>query len=120
MVVDDDPALREVLKVNLDGLGYETVTFDEGIAAIDELHNSLYDLVILDVIMPGIDGWEVLKKIRDDPRLDKTRVLILTARDTEKDRLIGKSILKADDFKTKPFDLHSLIDTVKQMLDRER
>lgn len=117
MVVDDDPNLRELLIFTLRAAGYEIHAAGDGLTALIELHRRSYDLVILDVMMPEIDGWEVLKLIRDDPDLEDLKVLILTAKDTDRDRMIGTEIFKADEYISKPFNMIELIMTVRMLLE---
>ncbi len=118
LIVDDDPIILEMVSINLKMRGFEIHPFRSGVDALARYENIQPDLVILDVMMPELDGWEICKIIKDSDEFVK--VLMLTAKDTEKDKLIGKSILQADDYITKPFDLSQLIDTVKKLMgDRE-
>jgi len=116
VVVDDDYSIRELLEVNLKYYGYEVRTAGDGMAALGVLKETLPDLVILDVIMPELDGWELCKIIRDDHEFENTKIVMLTAKGHDKDRMIGKEILKADEYITKPFDMGKLINTVKELL----
>jgi DNA-binding response OmpR family regulator len=116
LIIDDDPGIRESLNYIIKNMGYNVRCIDNGFDALTLLIEEKFDLVVLDVMMPEMDGWEVLKFIRDDPELQSVRVILLTAKSTEKDRLIGKEILKADEYISKPFDLKVLKDTVEKML----
>ncbi len=116
LIVDDNKGIRESLGLIIKTMGYLAVVVDNGFDALKLLSQHKYDLVVLDVMMPEMDGWEVLKYIRDDPQLQSTRVMLLTAKSTEKDRLIGTKILKADEYISKPFDLNEFKATVKKML----
>ncbi|MBN1603588.1 MAG: response regulator [Chitinispirillaceae bacterium] len=118
LIIDDDPGIRESLTLIIKTMGYPVVSIDNGFEALSLLSQQKFDLVVLDVMMPAMDGWEVLKFIRDDPALQSTRVMLLTAKSTEKDRLIGKKILKADEYISKPFDLEEFKDTIRRMLSK--
>lgn len=115
-VIDDDPFIIELLELNLSAEGYEVITATDGEAAMDIIENEKPDLIILDVMMPRMDGWEVCRMVKENPDLSEIRVLMLTARDTMKDRMIGQEILKADEYMTKPFDIHKLSDRVRKIL----
>src|SRR5512143_2696978 len=94
LVIDDDPTIRELLFVNLERRGFSVAVVGDSRFALAAVSSGQPDLVILDVMMPDVDGWEICKMIRDDRRLDTVRILMLTARGTPRDRMIGKEILK--------------------------
>ncbi|MEI8243866.1 MAG: response regulator [bacterium] len=108
LIVDDDPHIGELLYVNLDAAGYEADRAANGREAIDRITAARPDLVILDVMMPEMDGWELCKSIRDDPDCRDIRIVMLTARDTDRDKMIGKGVFGVDAYLTKPFDLGEL------------
>jgi DNA-binding response OmpR family regulator len=116
LIIDDDPGIRESLYLIIKTMGFNAVCLDNGFEALSLLSRQKFDLVVLDVMMPAMDGWEVLKFIRDDPVLQFTKVMLLTAKSTQRDRLIGKQILKADEYISKPFDLKEFKDTIRRML----
>jgi len=116
MIIDDDPVIRELLLINLRARGYDAVAMASGHEALDVFSQIIPDLILLDVMMPDIDGWEVLKIIRDHYEPDEIKILMLTAKNTERDKLIGKSILKADEYVTKPFDLTELFRLIEELL----
>lgn len=116
LVVDDDANIRELIKVNLEAAGYDVVTAVNGKDALEKVPAFLPSLIVLDVMMPEIDGWEVCKFVRDDPGLEHIRIIMLTARGSERDKLIGKGIFKADDYLTKPFDIDELLHAIKRQL----
>ncbi len=115
-VVDDDPNIRELLYVNLQAAGYEVTTAHDGIDGAEKLRTLRPHCVVLDIMMPGIDGWELCKIIRDDPALASTRILMLTAKDRERDRLIGIDIFGADEYMIKPFEIDELLNTVRRLV----
>jgi len=116
LVVDDDPHILELLAVNLTAAGYDVTTATNGWHALSKLPDVRPNLVIVDVMMPQMDGWELCKAIKDDPDTAAVKVLILTAKDTDRDRMIGKSILGADEYITKPFDVDRLMAAVEGLV----
>ncbi len=119
MIIDDDPVIRELLYFNLSVRGYEVISCASGPIALEIFPQEKPDLILLDVMMPEMDGWEVLKIFRDHYDSSEVKILMLTAKSTERDKLIGKSILKADEYVTKPFDLESLLKLISESLQQE-
>ncbi len=115
LIVDDEKAMREGLADNLLFEGYETVLAENGRVALDKLNDITFDLIILDVMMPELSGFEVCKKIRQK-NID-TPVILLTAKGEEIDRVLGLE-LGADDYITKPFSLRELLARIKAILRR--
>jgi DNA-binding response OmpR family regulator len=118
LIVDDDSNVRELLRVNCVAQGLNVLTAGDGAEALRLVEQHIPELVILDVMMPEMDGWEVCKQIRDKYQ-DSIKVVMLTAKDTARDKIIGKNILKADEYLTKPFDIDELLATVHRLLLRE-
>jgi len=116
LIIDDDANIRELLNVNLQAKGYSVLTAENGRAGLDMIRRRPPDLVILDVMMPEADGWEVCKTIRDNPDLHALKILMLTAKGSDKDRMIGKDVLGADEYMAKPFDIDALLITVAELL----
>jgi DNA-binding response OmpR family regulator len=114
LVVDDDEDIRALLRLVLERAGYDVDDEPDGRGALRAFHSGRHDLIVLDVTMPELDGWEVLERIRD---LSEVPVLMLTARDSESDRVRG---LRggADDYVTKPFDREELLARVEVLLRR--
>ena len=120
LVVDDEPDIRELVRLNLEIEGYDVVLAPTGNAALATLEAEPIDLVLLDVMMPGIDGWEVLSRIKGnrDPRLSEVPVVMLTARADDLDRIRG-GIEGAVRYITKPFGVTELNDIVREALEGE-
>lgn len=114
LIAEDEPALRELIKSCLLQEGYSVLEAKDGQEAIDIFYEENVSLVILDIMMPKIDGFEVLKRIRKESFVP---VLVLTARTTEYDELYGLQ-LGADDYITKPFSPAVLVSRVKAVLKR--
>ena len=119
LVVDDEPDAVELLEHNLRTNGYEVTTAADGSEALKKAQTTLPDLVILDLMLPELDGLEVCKQLRSNPNTAGTRILMLTARTSELDRVLGFE-LGADDYVIKPFSLRELLLRVKSILRREQ
>jgi len=116
LVVEDEPALQETLAYNLERQGYNVETASDGQAALDVARSLQPDLIVLDLMLPILDGFEVCRIIRQESNVP---ILILTARDDEIDRVIGLE-MGADDYLTKPFSMREFLARVKAQLRRVR
>jgi DNA-binding response OmpR family regulator len=116
LVVDDEIALQETLEYNLAKQGYQVFTAADGLAAIEIARREKPDLIVLDLMLPGLDGLEVCRVLRRDMNVP---ILMLTARADEVDRIVGLEI-GADDYLTKPFSMRELLARVKALLRRVR
>ena len=116
LVVDDEISLQETLAYNLRKQGYEVSTTGNGEEALELAREINPNLIILDVMLPGLDGFEICRILRQEM---STPVLMLTARDDEIDRVVGLEV-GADDYLAKPFSMRELIARVKAMLRRVR
>jgi DNA-binding response OmpR family regulator len=116
LVVEDDTSLRETLVYNLKRQDYNVEAVGDGLTALKVARKNHPDLVLLDLMLPGLDGIEVCRLLRQEMNIP---ILILTARDDEIDRVIGLEI-GADDYITKPFSMRELMARVKAHLRRER
>ena len=114
LVVDDEKDILELLKYNLEKDGYRVLTARNGREAL-KLARQNPELVVLDIMMPELDGWEVCKAIRKDPATSKIPIIILTARDSEVDEVVGLE-LGADDYITKPVKVRTFLARVKRAL----
>jgi two-component system response regulator ResD len=116
LVVDDEPTIREIVARYLERAGYEARVAVDGRSALSALRERAADLVVLDLMLPGIDGLEVMRRIRDGDR-DRTAIILLTARGEETDRVVGLR-LGADDYVVKPFSPAELVARVDAVLRR--
>lgn len=114
LVVDDEKPISDIIKFNLSKEGYTIVTAFDGHEAVQQFEDVKPDLVILDLMLPGIDGLEVAKEIR---KTSHTPIIMLSAKDSEFDKVIGLEI-GADDYMTKPFSNRELLARVKTQLRR--
>lgn len=115
LVAEDQTDIRDLLVMNLRQAGYEVTAVADGVSALASQNEQASDLLILDLMMPGMDGLEVCKALR--ARGHSTPILMLTAKSTELDRVLGLE-LGADDYLTKPFSLAELLARVKALLRR--
>jgi DNA-binding response OmpR family regulator len=117
LVVDDEPEAVELVEFNLKGAGYDVTTASDGAEALNKARRIQPNLVILDVMMPEIDGMEVCKLMRRDPATSGIPIIMLTAKASEVDRVLGLE-LGADDYVVKPFSPRELVLRVKKLLER--
>jgi two-component system alkaline phosphatase synthesis response regulator PhoP len=110
LVVDDEPAILTLLKYNLTQEGYEVTTAQDGQEALNLAFNQQFDFIILDLMLPHIDGLEITRRLRIEKI--KTPIMILTAKDSETDKIVGLEI-GADDYVTKPFSPREIIARIK-------
>jgi len=116
LVIEDDQTLLETLEYNLVAEGYQVITATDGLMALDVAHEEQPDLIVLDLMLPGLDGFEVCRILRRDTNVP---ILMLTARADEVDRVVGLEV-GADDYLTKPFSMRELLARVKALLRRVR
>ncbi|OFR00345.1 response regulator transcription factor [Alloscardovia sp. HMSC034E08] len=117
VVVDDEPSIRELLSASLRFSGFEVITASNGTEAIEVIVDSQPDLIIMDVMMPDIDGFTVTSRIRQEG-IDAP-VLFLTARDDTQDKVMGLTV-GGDDYVTKPFSLEEVVARIRAILRRTR
>jgi diguanylate cyclase (GGDEF)-like protein len=117
LVVDDDPDILQVVKINLELEGYEVDVAEDGREAVDKAMADPPHLVLLDIMMPRMDGLTALRRIRSSGATGNTSVILLTARGLPEDRVRGLE-LGADDYITKPFEISELVARVKAVLRR--
>lgn len=116
-VIEDDENIRELLKVALEGFGYEIKAYEAAEPALLDMKEIIPDLVIFDLMLPGMDGLTAIRLLRQDSQLKKIPVICLTAKDKELDKVIGLDI-GADDYITKPFGVLELAARIRSLLRR--
>ena len=117
LVVDDEADLLELVEYNLKEAGYSVTTAKDGASAMAEVRRQRPDLIVLDLMLPDIPGTEVCKRLRRDPETESIPIMMLTARGSEVDRVVGFE-LGADDYVTKPFSPRELVLRVNAVLRR--
>lgn len=117
LVVEDERNIFELIKFNLENNGYEVIGVDDGALAIDTILSERPKLVVLDLMLPNKDGMSICREVRETAEIKKTPIIILTAKETEFDKVLGLE-LGADDYITKPFSVKELIARVKALLRR--
>ena len=115
LIVDDDPDIRGILAFTLEDAGYQVREAGDGAQAIEAMERKAPDCLVLDLMMPGVDGFGVLRSKRQLGIAPEARVLILTCKTAERDYVRGWE-LGADEYLTKPFDPDELIDKVRELL----
>jgi DNA-binding response OmpR family regulator len=119
MVMEDEKEIRDLVRYNLERAGYRVTAVDDGEAGLERLFASRPDALVLDLMLPGRNGLEVLREVRGEPLTRDLPVMILTARGTEMDKLVGFEY-GADDYLTKPFSPGELVARVRALLRRAR
>ena len=114
MVVDDDPNIRELVRLYLEKEGFEIVTAERGDEAVKLFRASPPNLMLLDVMLPGMDGWQVCREVR---KISNIPIIMLTAKDETFDKVLGLE-LGADDYIVKPFDMKELVARIKAVIRR--
>lgn len=117
LIIDDEEHIVDLIKYNLEANGFQTIVAFNGVDGLKLSKSEKPDLILLDLMLPGIDGLEVLKRIRSDEKLKNTPVIMLTAKSEEIDKILGLE-LGADDYITKPFSVRELTARVKAVLRR--
>lgn len=117
LIIEDEPDIVEILKYNLERHHYDVDSAETGEAGLKKALDTIPDLILLDLMLPGMDGLEVCRKLREDDRTKNLKVIMLTAKGTEADVVVGLT-LGADDYVTKPFSTVELMARIKAVLRR--
>ena len=116
LVADDEPALRKLLKTNMELEGYETLEAANGAEVLESVRRDKPDIILLDIMMPVMDGWEVLTELANNPEYSQ-KVILVSAKASDDAQLQGWE-LGADEYITKPFDLDALLERVREVAAR--
>ena len=116
MVVDDEPDTVDLIKLVLETEGFEVISAYSGKECLEKLKIEKPSMILLDLMMPGMDGWEVFHEIKK--KYQDIPVAILTISDRDIDKMLGLHVLKADDYIIKPFGRQELIDRIRKILDK--
>ncbi|CDZ23562.1 hypothetical protein CCDG5_0424 [[Clostridium] cellulosi] len=117
LIVDDEEHIVELLRMNLKKQGYETICAYSGVEAVELAQKTKPDLILLDIMMPDMDGLETCRKLREDTMLKKVPIIILSAKSEETDKVIGLGV-GADDYMTKPFGIREMLARISALLRR--
>ncbi|MDD5561694.1 MAG: response regulator transcription factor [Candidatus Omnitrophica bacterium] len=117
LIIEDDKHISKLVKYNVEKAGYDCTVADDGEEALNVLGKQGVDLIILDIMLPKMDGFEVCRLIKQNPKLNSIPVIMLTAKGEEVDRIVGLEI-GADDYVVKPFSPRELILRIKAVLKR--
>jgi len=118
LIVEDDRSLADILDYNLGREGYEMSVARDGLSGLNEARLKLPDLIVLDLMLPVIDGMEICRRLRDDPSTKHILVLMLTAKSEEMDQVAG-FVAGADDYVTKPFSVAVVLERIRALLRRQ-
>ena len=117
LVVDDEPSVLKVLKRRLESKNYDVITAEDGLEGLEKALEQRPDLVISDIMMPTMDGYTFIKKLKAKPGLSRVPILILTAKEKMQDLFLFEGI-KACDYIVKPFETEDLLNKITQLLQR--
>jgi two-component system alkaline phosphatase synthesis response regulator PhoP len=115
LVVEDDPGALRLISYTLQAEGYEVITATNGLQGLRKAQNDKPDLVVLDVMLPGIDGFEICHRLRADPGTARLPIMMLSAKARETDKATGLNV-GADDYLTKPADPSDIVSHIKALL----
>jgi DNA-binding response OmpR family regulator len=118
LVVDDEPDLVETVRFSLELEGYQVLAAYNGEDGLNQARKDSPDLILLDLMLPKLDGYKVCRLLKFDERYKHIPILMLTAKAQEKDKILGKET-GADDYMTKPFDIDQLMEKVKFYLNKK-
>ena len=116
-VVEDEINIQKLIKYNLESTGYKTIVFNNGEDSLKEIQSTVPDLFIIDIMLPGIDGLEVCRNLKQNSKTKNIPIIILTAKSEEFDKVLGLE-LGADDYMTKPFSTRELLARIKALFRR--
>jgi DNA-binding response OmpR family regulator len=114
--VEDEPEMIDLYRLILNRKGFEVIGADGGREGLDAIRQHLPDLVLLDLMMPDMDGWEVYKQLKADPSTSDIPVIVVTAKAQSIDKVLGLHIAQVDDYISKPFSPQELLDSVEKVL----
>jgi DNA-binding response OmpR family regulator len=117
LIVEDDPDIRELLRFNLEKAGYTIFLAEDGEKALTLARRHTPQIILLDLMLPGVDGLEVCRILKRDPDLQRIPIIMVTAKGEEMDRVVGLE-LGADDYLVKPFSIRELTLRIRKLMDR--
>jgi len=118
--IDDDPELLRLGHIVLTHKGYQVITVSDSRQGFDVIRREKPDLVLLDLIMPDVDGWAIYDQIKGEPELQGTRVIVVTAKAQSADKALALLLAKVDGYLIKPYDQNQLFDMLNQVIRRKK
>ena len=116
--VEDEPEMIDLIRLILGRKGYEVIGAHGGMAAMQIIQEQMPDVILLDLMMPDMDGWEVYQKLKANEDVKNIPVIVVTAKAQSIDKVLGLHIAKVDDYISKPFSPQELLDSIDQILNR--
>jgi DNA-binding response OmpR family regulator len=116
LCIEDDIEMMDMIRTILERKGFEVLGAGGGRDGLKAVQQHMPDLVLLDLMMPDVDGWEVYRQMKADPKLAEIPVVVVTAKAQQIDKVLGLRIAKVDDYVTKPFDPTELSESVERVL----
>mgnify|MGYP000476039741 CR=1 FL=1 len=116
LCIEDEPEMIELVRLILERKGFDFRGAEGGKRGLEMIRQEKPDLVLLDLMMPGVDGWEVYRQLKADPELRKIPVIVVTAKAQSIDKVLGLHIARVDAYVTKPFGSQELLDTIRRVL----
>lgn len=116
--VEDEPEMIDLIRLILSRKGFEVIGADGGVKGLATIRKEKPDLVLLDLMMPEMDGWQVYQQLKAEPATAEIPVIVVTAKAQNIDKVLGLHIAKVDDYIPKPFSLQELVDRVEAVLKR--
>lgn len=120
LVIEDDMDIAELVKLVLETESYTVESILDPLEAIDKAKSYKPDAILLDLLMPKLNGWEIFKQLRKDKEFDDVPIAILTAKSEEFDTMVGLHVMNADGYITKPFGKQELIDKIDELFKKEK
>lgn len=117
LIIDDEIRLCKVIKIELEHAGYDVMVAHDGLEGFNKVKQEIPDLIILDVMLPHLDGFHICRMLKFDGNFKDIPVLLLTAKGQSSDKLIGQEV-KADAYITKPFKSEDVLDCIKSLLEK--
>jgi DNA-binding response OmpR family regulator len=116
--VEDEPEMIDLMQLILNRKGFEVIGAHGGIEGLETIRSVKPDLVLLDLMMPEVDGWQVYQQLKADEDIANIPVIVVTAKAQNIDKVLGLHIAKVDDYISKPFSLQELVDRVEKVLSK--
>ena len=119
LCIEDEPEMIDLIKLILERKGFEVLGAMGGKEGLEVIRREMPDLILLDLMMPEVDGWEVFRQMRADEQLKDIPVIVVTAKAQSIDKVLGLHIAKVDDYVTKPFGPQDLLNSINRVLAME-